>query len=56
MELSLHHRLLQSSQEKFFIWVSTYLKEGSSEMLPVVVSLPKLFEFLLSKMGLISYH
>lgn len=36
------------------IWVSTYLMEGSSEMLPVIVSLPKLFELLLSKLGLIT--
>lgn len=28
--------------------------EGSSEMLPVIVSLPKLFELLLSKLGLIT--
>lgn len=27
--------------------------EGSSEMLPVIVSLPKLFEPLLSKIGLV---
>lgn len=33
------------------IWASTYLMEGSSEMLPVFVSLPRLFELLLSKIG-----
>lgn len=38
------------------IWASTYLMEGSSEMLPVIVSLPKLFELLLSKIGLITYQ
>lgn len=31
------------------ILVSTYLIEGSSEMLPVIISLPKLFELVLSK-------
>lgn len=28
---------------------STYLMEGSSEILPVIVCLPKVFELLLSK-------
>lgn len=38
------------------IWASTYLMEGSSEMPPVIVSLPKLFELLLSQIGLITYQ
>lgn len=38
------------------IWVSPYLMEGSSEMLPVTASLPKQFEPVLSKIGLITYQ
>lgn len=51
--------LTKASTEQRLHWMmsadSTYLMEGSSEILPVIVSrLPKLFELLLSKVVVIT--